>query len=151
MFEQQISTDGYLTKASETSAWGADVESESVDMTVLLSFEELQRDSEGDLLVELIALYLQDAPERIDAIRTAVAKADRDSLRRAAHSLKGSSGTLGVRQLATICEELECLANDKLTPSMTAALHRLEAEFVRVQAALISELHRRQLPYHARV
>lgn len=151
MLEQQITTDGNLTTSSETSAWGADVESQSVDMTVLLSFEELQRDNETDLLVKLIALYLQDAPERIDAIRKAVAKADQDSLRRAAHSLKGSSGTLGVRQLATICEELEFLADDEMTASITEALQRLEAEFVRVQDALISELHRRRLPFHAGV
>lgn len=141
MFEYQITTDGDLPKDSVTSAWGADAETDSVDMTVLLSFAELQQDNEVDLVGELIDLYLHDAPLQIAAIQNAVASADPRSLQHAAHSLRGSSGTLGVLQLASVCEELEYLTNDE--PGITAALHRLEVEFVRVQEALISELHRR--------
>lgn len=143
MFDQQITTSGNMAKSSAPSAPGIDAETVAVDMAVLLSFEELQEDNEPDLLVELMELYLQDAPVKIDAIREAVARADKEALKRAAHSLKGSSGTLGVRQLASVCEELECLAN-AASSDATALTHRLEEEFVRVQEVLLSELHLRR-------
>ncbi len=138
MFDQQIGTDGNMAKTSAALALAADTENDAVDMTVLLSFE----DGETDLVVELIDLYLQDAPVRIEAIKEAVAKSDGAALKRAAHSLKGSSGTLGVRQLAAVCDVLERLANDSLTPEAAAMLHRLETEFARVQEAMLSERQR---------
>jgi HPt (histidine-containing phosphotransfer) domain-containing protein len=144
MFDQQIKTGSNLTEISAQFAPAANVAGDVVDITVLLSFEELQEDGGADLVVELVELYLQDAPVKINAIRQAVAQADRDSLTRAAHSLKGSSGTLGVRQLASVCEELEFLADDALTSDATALVDRLQEEFVRVREVLTSELHRRK-------
>ena len=45
--------------------------SAAVDMELLNAFEELQSDDGSDLIVELIDLYLEDAPQRILAIREA--------------------------------------------------------------------------------
>jgi HPt (histidine-containing phosphotransfer) domain-containing protein len=143
MFNQQIVTDGNMADAPTPLALGADAMLDAVDMAVLLSFEEFQSDDETDLVVELIELYLQDTPVKIEAIQQAVGTAQRETLKRAAHSLKGSSGTLGVRQLASICEELEALADDALTPDAKRIVHQLEQEFVRVQAALLSQQHLR--------
>jgi two-component system sensor histidine kinase/response regulator len=143
MFDQQITIEGNMADTSARFAPGASFDVDVVDIAVLLSFEELQEDGGADLVVELIALYLQDAPVKIDAIRQAVMTADGESVKRAAHSLKGSSGTLGIRQLASVCGELECLADAGLTPRANGMLHRLENEFVRVQEALTSELDRR--------
>jgi HPt (histidine-containing phosphotransfer) domain-containing protein len=143
MFDQEIKTGSKMTETSAPFAPAANVAGEVVDLAVLVSFEELQEDGGADLVVELVELYLQDAPVKINAIRQAVAQDDRDSLTRAAHSLKGSSGTLGVRQLASVCEELEYLPGDPLTSDATALVDRLQGEFVRVQEVLTSELHRR--------
>lgn len=151
MSQQPSVSDQNVAKVFAPSARTADAEIEAVDMAVLLSFEELQQDDETDLVGELIDLYLQDAPVKIDAIQQAVAKADAKSLKHAAHSLKGSSGTLGVRQLALVCEELECLADAGLSPAANAMLDQLKAEFVRVQEVLMSELDRRRWPCHAGV
>jgi len=143
MFDEQIRTNENMAKASVASAPVTETETDAVDMAVLLSFEELQEDHEASLVVELIELYLHDASVKIDAIRQAVAQVDAESLKIAAHSLKGSSGTLGIRQLALICDELEFLEDAGSTPAANGLLQRLEVEFVRVQEALTSELHRR--------
>lgn len=140
MFDQQITIEGHFAKAYSSRP---DEEISAVDMAALLSFEELQEDGEPDLVVELIGLYLQDAPVKIEAIQEAAAKVDGASLKRAAHSLKGSSGTLGVRQVATVCEALERLAADALTFDATALAQRLQKEFIRAQAVLVSELRLR--------
>jgi HPt (histidine-containing phosphotransfer) domain-containing protein len=144
MFEPQTVFDQNVAKPFSPSARAASAEIKPVDLRVLLSFEELRQANETDLVVDLIDLYLQDAPVKINAIQRAIERADAESLRQAAHSLKGSSGTLGVCQLASLCEELECLADAGLDPGANAMLHRLEEEFVRVQEVLISELHRRR-------
>jgi len=151
MFDEQITTNVNMAKVSGPSEQVTETETDAVDMAVLLSFEELQEDNEASLVAELIELYLHDASVKIDAIRQAVAQTESASLKSAAHSLKGSSGTLGVHQLALICEELEFLDDAGSTPAAKGLLQRLEVEFVRVQEVLNSELHRRRLPNPAGV
>ena len=151
MFDQQITTIENRATSPGASVPGIDVEIVAVDMAVLLSFEELQQANETDLLVELIELYLEDAPVKIAALRQSMTTADIETFKHAAHNLKGSSGTLGVRQLALVCEELECLAEAGLTPGANELLERLDEEFVRVRDVLTAEIHRRRVTYHAGV
>src|SRR5437660_7395479 len=80
---------------------------QAVDMAVLTSFEEAQLDGVPDLIVELIDLYLEDAPHRLTAIEEALNRRDGQALKRAAHCLRGSSANLGALQVALICEEVE--------------------------------------------
>ena len=87
---------------------GTSVEpSDAVDMEVLMSLQDAQMEGEPDLVVELIDLYLEDASAKLAAMREAIARTDEASLRRAAHSLRGSSANLGARRMAAICGELE--------------------------------------------
>jgi len=143
MLTQQIAINRRMGHAGVVSTLGAGTNIDAVDMGVLAAFEELQEEGEPDLIVELIGLYLQEAPQRIEAIQCAVANADRLCLKRAAHSLKGSSGTLGVRPLAAICEELEHLTDETFFPEARVLVSRLEEEFVRAHKALVSEHVRR--------
>jgi HPt (histidine-containing phosphotransfer) domain-containing protein len=64
-------------------------------------------DGDEDLLAELIDIFLRDAPTRLTAIRGAIAREDWPELVAAAHSLKGSSGSLGAVQMADLCGRLE--------------------------------------------
>jgi HPt (histidine-containing phosphotransfer) domain-containing protein len=146
MLDQLIVINGGMAQASALSTRGAGADIDPVDMAALAAFGELQEDGEPDLVVELIDLYLQEAPLRIEAIQRAVADADGLSLKRAAHSLKGSSGTLGVLPLAALCEELERLAADALSPEATVLVNRLEEEFVRAHNVLAYEQQVRRLP-----
>lgn len=116
---------------------------EAIDKAVWSSLEEVQEEGEPDLIVELIDLYLDDAPARCEAIRTAAAQLDGMLLKRAAHALKGSSGSLGVCRVAEICnvfEQSDCTAS----PAAIAPLLELfEREFARARAALLAERERR--------
>ena len=143
MLDQQIVLDASMAQAGALSTRGAGADIDPVDMAALAAFGELQEDGEPDLIVELIDLYLQEAPLRIEAIQRAAADADRLSLKDAAHSLKGSSGTLGVRPLAALCEKLERLADDALSPEATVLVNRLAEEFVRAHSVLVAEHARR--------
>ena len=116
---------------------------DAVDMEVLNAFEELQEDHESDLIVELIDLYLTDAPQRLLAIREAAFANEWLLLKRAAHNLKGSSANLGIRQVAETCRKLEGTDYELSTESVEKLLQQLDHEFARASEALLTERQRR--------
>ncbi len=64
------------------------------------------------------------------------------SVERIAHSLKGSSGSMGAQRMSAICAELQDAGASRDLPSVPGLLERLEEEFGRVRAALEAELAR---------
>ena len=69
--------------------------------------EVMDTDDAIATVLELIALYLDDAVVQRDRIQIAIAQKDGDQLRRAAHTLKSSSRSLGAAALGELCETLE--------------------------------------------
>jgi len=125
------------SRANDTAAT-----TQVVDPAVLASLDEAWEEGEPDLIVELIDLYLGDAPQWVEAIRTAADSQDATLLRRAAHTLKGSSGSLGIRQVAETCRRLEQLDGSD-SAARVALLPQLDREFAKARAALAAERIRR--------
>lgn len=120
-----------------------DTASEAVDMDVLTSFDEGQPEEGSDLVVELIDLYLREAARLMLAVQQALDKKDQLSIKRAVHSLKGSSSTLGILQMALICDELERTEFNDLFPIASELFSCMEHEFARVRPLLLAERQRR--------
>jgi HPt (histidine-containing phosphotransfer) domain-containing protein len=119
------------------------ITSDAVDMELLNAFEELQLGDGSDLIVELIDLYLLDAAQRVTEIREASIETEWVLLKRAAHTLRGSSGSLGVRHVAEICERLERM-DGRDSPQTVADLVRLlEYESAMASASLAAVRQRR--------
>lgn len=78
-----------------------------LDQTALEALRDLNDEGDDDLLVELIDLFLEDAPTRINSMRDAIAKQDWTAVASLAHSLKGSCGSLGAMHMAELCNRLE--------------------------------------------
>ena len=116
---------------------------EPVDLAMLACYEEVQLDGEPDLIVELVDLYLEDAPRRVAAMRDAFGKTDWRSMKREAHSLRGSSGSLGGQQMALICSEIEATESSDPSSDVAGLLSRLDQEFERVVHVLKAERERR--------
>lgn len=115
---------------------------ETVDLEILSAFDDAQEEGEPDFVVELIDLYLAEAPRIFTAIRTGLANNDWPSAKRAAHSLRGSSSNLGILQMAAIAEDLE--HNGASAEGLAQQLLRdLEAEFVHVEKILQEERQKR--------
>ena len=114
----------------------------AVDLAVLATYEEAQLEGEPDFVVELIDLYLDEVPRLFDSLHTAIQSNDATTTKRAAHSLRGSSGNLGVLQMALIADELEHLANP-CGASAIELLQSLETEFQRVKEILNAERQKR--------
>ena len=87
----------------------------------------------GTEFAALLRAFVVDSDQRIAAIDDAVHTADADMLRRAAHSLKGSTGNMGAQHMAELCRQLEELARTADLQPGAALLDELRAEFALVQ------------------
>ncbi|HEV8204820.1 MAG TPA: Hpt domain-containing protein [Pyrinomonadaceae bacterium] len=115
---------------------------QTVDLAILASFGEAQEQGEPDFVVELIDLYLEEAPRFFNSIRDGLANNDWLSAKRAAHSLRGSSSNLGIVQMSLIAGALEQLTTNQ-DASAAELLQGLEDEFTRVEEILLAERQRR--------
>jgi HPt (histidine-containing phosphotransfer) domain-containing protein len=112
---------------------------EVIDPVIIAGLHQLRTPGKPDPLVELIDLFLREAPAQLDTMSDAVAKNDLSSLSRtisAAISLKGSAGNLGARNLAALCDEIEQAVKTWMMADVQPLIERAREEFSRVRAAL---------------
>jgi HPt (histidine-containing phosphotransfer) domain-containing protein len=129
-----------MTDAEPTISDGE--EDASLDENVLAALRQLQDSGESSIFEELIGLYLEDTPTRLVALREAVEARRADTVKTIAHTLKGSSGSMGAQGMSAICAELEDVDASGDLSKVPRLLERLEEEFGRVRAALETELAR---------
>jgi HPt (histidine-containing phosphotransfer) domain-containing protein len=113
---------------------------DAVDFSVMADFED--SDDDSDLVVELIDLFLNDVPQRLELMREAEVVRNLAVLRSVAHGLKGSSASLGAGTMATLCDEVEASSGSMSSKDMKPLLTRLEQEFERVRLAFSAERFR---------
>jgi len=92
-----------------------------------------------ELLVEIVGLFLEDCPQMVAEIGRALAAADLDAARRAAHTLKGSVAVLGAQALAAAAREVEDLVRGGDLDGARSAQARVEQEAKRL-LPLLEEL-----------
>jgi PAS domain S-box-containing protein len=93
-----------------------------------------------DLLREIIEAFLEEAPRQVAAMHTALAGSDAASLRRAAHTVKGSMRYFGAQVAFDLASQLESLAHAGELQAAPAAVARLEQELQRITPLLSARL-----------
>lgn len=93
-----------------------------------------------ETVIELTENFLANASRQIAKIERAVIEQDCEELRGIAHSLKGSSSTLGAVRLAEHCRTLERRSRDRATEDFEERVEALLKEFGKVES-----IFRRQL------
>ena len=78
-----------------------------LDPVVIDSLRQLTPPGEPDVLSEVLRLFLDEGPRRIDRLRAAWAAGDLTGVQRAAHSLKGSAGNIGAHAMHEVCKQLD--------------------------------------------
>ena len=107
-----------------------------LDPQAIENLRALSPDTDNSFLRELIEIYLQDTPERIAEIENAIAQGNAGAAMRAAHTIKGSSGNFGARQLVARALEIETLAKAGNLDPIPALLQVLKDEYAQVGVAL---------------
>jgi HPt (histidine-containing phosphotransfer) domain-containing protein len=111
-----------------------------LDMSVVEELLSLSDDGDPELLLDLIQMFLDDGPAKVQAVTEGLQAGDFDKMERAAHSLKGSSGNLGARRLQNVCEGLQLASRDKRLDESRGLAGQLRDVFAEAEAAL-REVH----------
>ena len=105
-------------------------ESHEVTMDAnVLDVAALERQTGGDagLRGELVQMFLEDCPQRVEAIGAAIGLADPAALASASHALKGSAAYLKAAAVRDCAADLERCGRDGRLPDAPAAFDRLRA------------------------
>jgi len=133
-----------LRKWIPTAATPPPVETAATPSTLALShpLRVLEAHAGPRALAEVIDVFLQTIPRRLDDLRQAHGRGDVDSIRALAHSLKGASAQIGARGMADICVQIESLVRGGDTAGLGDLLTSLEGDYAVVSASLREERRR---------
>jgi DNA-binding response OmpR family regulator len=106
----------------------------TLDPGPLEAFREADAASGVDFTGTLIDEFMREAASQVRLLREAAAGGDTAALRATAHSLKGSSLTMGARRLAALCARTEARQGE--TVDAAALVTEIDREFLRVSDAL---------------
>ena len=108
-----------------------------LDPTVIDSLRQLTPPGEPDVLKEVLQLFLDDVPGRINRLRLACETGNAMDLQRAAHSLKGSAGNIGANDMLAVCRRLDELGKSGDVSGGQGLVDSLDAEYARVKAEIL--------------
>ena len=95
-------------------------------------------DNDEELWSEIRAIWVEDVPQMLCAVRDALAARNPDGLRRAAHALKGASSNVGAVRVAEQARSIEMNALDSDWNALTENVAKLGAEVDRALEVLTS-------------
>lgn len=125
--------------ATATLQPGAD---ETLDRSILAAFRQADAPDSSDFTRMLIDQFLLDAASQVEMLKDAARRSDVQALTATAHSLRGSSMTMGAKRLGGLCAQVEGRAagtSDGVAAEVVLA--ELDREFLRVRDALALERH----------
>jgi len=85
-------------------------------------------DADGAIVANLISVFAADAPDQVDVLDAALRANDQPRALRAAHSLKSTALTLGLRRLGHLAGQVEADLRAHTAPIPDLVLRRLRVE-----------------------
>lgn len=107
-----------------------------LDLQVLEELRQLENSGSSWGLNALIDLFHKEYAVRTAQLREAIGRQDTASARRSAHALKGSAASLGARELASLCQQLELLLKENRLENLDPLLESVERSYRLVAPAL---------------
>jgi two-component system, sensor histidine kinase and response regulator len=107
-----------------------------LDDSVLMQLKSLASPKRPQFFTKLVQRYAGESQRYLADLRSAVEQADIERLRQAAHSLKGSSGSIGAVQVQRLCAELETFAKSGTLSGAEQLLAAIETAMARAVPAL---------------
>lgn len=85
--------------------------------------------NDKELLFEILGIFLEDCPTKIQSIKEAVAKKDFNVIREAAHSMKGASANISAKKINPIFLQIEQMAKNNSLDGIEELLEKLNGAF----------------------
>src|SRR5438067_2238166 len=101
---------------------------------------DMLKQTDDNLLREVIDIYVSEAPAQIASIRDAIVRGDSQLLASVAHALRSSSGNVGASRVREICADLEKMGREGKINGAAQRVDELASEYERAVHAL-AELH----------
>ncbi|HEX5688587.1 MAG TPA: Hpt domain-containing protein, partial [Roseiflexaceae bacterium] len=111
---------------------------EVLERAVLERLRDEMDDTDGTLLLEVIDMFLVDTPQRLVELRFSLEAGRSDQVMLSAHTLKGSSASLGAARLRRQCAELEALAREGRLEEGDALCASIESTITQTIQMLLS-------------
>ena len=108
--------------------------SDQLDQETLEKIRALGGDA---LLTELVGVYLENTPARLEALGSGMRDGDLAQVEKAAHSIRSSSVSLGARTVADEAAVVERMAQGRINGDLEASVAGLET----MLRKLIETLH----------
>lgn len=106
-----------------------------IDPAALANLKEIGG-GDASFVVELIAMFGEDSPPRLDAIAAALAAGSAAEVAKNAHSLKGTGANFGAERFRSLAQAIENAGKAGDLAGVPSQLEELRSEFVRVKRAL---------------
>jgi CheY-like chemotaxis protein/HPt (histidine-containing phosphotransfer) domain-containing protein len=90
----------------------------------------------GDGFGELVALFLQDSPNRIGSLRQAMQEQNQIAIGKVAHAMAGSCASIGASTLSNLCKSLEMESKSGIPADLATRIEMIEAEYAKAAAKL---------------
>ncbi len=84
-----------------------------IENEVIQQLKELSDASGRDVLGKTVGYFIEQTPEQVQDLKTALQQNDAEDLRRIAHSMKSGSANLGARIFSDYCLQLETAAHER--------------------------------------
>ena len=111
----------------------------AIDPKVMEDLRALQAGGSNSFLADLIGIFLKEQAQHLALLRKAFEDRDAPVLERVAHTMKGSCGNLGARDLSKVCAELQGVVRAADWARSEALVRRIEQDSVAVEAELLAE------------
>lgn len=97
----------------------------------------LQKELGPDVLAQLIDIFLEDTPHKIESAIIAEQAHDFQNVRQAVHPLKSNAGELGFVKMQQLAREIESLAGSEEMNGMAELLQALQQSFLEAKRRLL--------------
>ncbi len=107
-----------------------------IDPEAIENLRALNPDDGDAFLRDIVGIFLEDTPNRIDELKQSLAGHDQIRFTRAAHSIKGSSSNLGALPLREVAEKIEHASRNHGLTDMGPLILKLEETFAATKLEL---------------
>jgi CheY-like chemotaxis protein len=108
----------------------------TLDTEMLTLLRGLRQAGKADPFCELVELFLNDAPVRLQQLEASAAQYDAVAMESVAHGLRGVASSIGASRMAELCAEVEEHARTGAIQTASRLLLPLKQESAKVMAAL---------------